>query len=83
MIRPLIYTREKDIISVAKDLPIYKNPCPEDRETQREFMKDLIKNIQKNIPFAKDRMLGAIINSERYNLWDKYEKFPRETEKKD
>ncbi len=83
MIRPLIYTREKDIISVAKDLPIYKNPCPEDRETQREFMKDLIKNIQKDIPFAKDRMLGAIINSERYNLWDKYEKFPRETEKKD
>lgn len=82
MIRPLIYTREKDIISVAKDLPIYKNPCPEDKETQREFMKNLIKNIQKDIPFAKDRMLGAITNAERYNLWDKYEKFPRRDEEK-
>ena len=85
MIRPLIYTREKDILSVSRDLPIFKNPCPEDKETQREFMKELIAKIQKDIPFVKDRMLGAITNADRYNLWDKYEKFPRTNykEKKD
>lgn len=83
MIRPLIYTREKDIASVAKNLPIYKNPCPEDKETQREFMKELIKTIQKDIPFVKDRMIGAITNSDRYNLWDKYEKFERKDENKE
>ena len=33
-------------------------------------MKDLIKTLQKDIPFVKDRMLGAISHPERYNLWD-------------
>ncbi len=76
LIRPLIYTEEKNIASYAKCLPITKNPCPADHETQREKMKELIRSIQKDIPFAKDRMLSAIINPDRYNLWDKYEKNP-------
>lgn len=83
MIRPLIYTKERDVISVAKDLPVFKNPCPADHETQREFMKNLIKDIQKDIPFAKDRMFGAITSADRYNLWDKYEKFPRRNYKEE
>ena len=47
--------------------------------------EDLVAKIQKDIPFVKDRMLGAITNADRYNLWDKYEKFPRTNykEKKD
>lgn len=74
LIRPLIYTKEKDILSVSKDLPVFKNPCPADKHTQREAMKDMIKEITKSIPFAKDRMFGAITNADRYNLWDKYER---------
>ena len=83
MIRPLIYTKEKDIVSVAKELPVFKNPCPADHETQRQYMKDLLKSIQKDIPFVKDRMFGAITNPDRYNLWNKYEKTPfvRESKK--
>ena len=74
LIRPLIYTEEKNInaYAVGEGLPIAKNPCPADNKTQREYMKNLIKTIQKDIPFAKDRIFGAITNPDRYNLWDKY-----------
>ena len=71
MIRPMIYLSENDIAAYAKDLPVVFNPCPADKHTKREYVKDLIKTIQKDIPFVKDRMLGAISHPERYNLWDK------------
>ena len=71
MIRPMIYLSEHDIAAYAKDLPVVFNPCPADKHTKREYVKDLIKTIQKDIPFVKDRMLGAISHPERYNLWDK------------
>ena len=82
LIRPLIYTEEKNIAACARDLPVTKSPCPADHATQREYMKNLIKNIQKDIPFAKDRMLSAIISPERYNLWDQYPKNPDAGRKK-
>lgn len=72
LIRPLLYTQEKNIAAFAKDLPVTKNPCPANHETQREYMKNLIKGITNDIPFAKDRMFSAIINPDRYNLFDKY-----------
>ncbi|MGN0961367.1 MAG: tRNA 2-thiocytidine biosynthesis TtcA family protein [Christensenellales bacterium] len=71
VIRPLILTDEKDIISVAKSLPVKKSDCTVDKHTQREYMKDLVKHIQKDIPFAKDRIFSAITHPERYNLFDK------------
>ena len=73
LIRPLVLTEEKNIISASRSLPITKSPCPKNHETQREYMKNLIKSIQKDIPFAKDRMFSAITSPQRYNLWDQYE----------
>jgi len=71
VIRPLILTDEKDIISVAKSLPVHKSLCPVDKHTQREYVKNLIKDTMKDIPFAKDRIFSAITHPERYNLFDK------------
>ena len=71
VIRPLILTDEKDIKSVAKNLPVKKSTCPVDKLTKREYVKDLIKDIQKEIPFAKDRIFSAITHPERYNLFDR------------
>lgn len=71
VIRPLILTDEHDIKSVAKNLPVHKSNCPADKHTKREYTKELIKEIQKEIPFAKDRIFSAIIHHERYNLFDK------------
>jgi len=77
VIRPLILTDEKDIISVAKTLPVHKSECPVDKQTKREYMKELITHIHKEIPFAQDRILSAITHPERYNLFDKaYSKDP-------
>ena len=77
VIRPLILTDEKDIKSVAKTLPVMKSKCPVDKHTKREYMADLIKHIQQEIPFAKDSIFSAITHPERYNLFDKaYEKEP-------
>jgi hypothetical protein len=39
--------------------------------SKREYAKDLIKHICKDIPFAKERILGAIYHPERNNLWQK------------
>ncbi len=75
LIRPLVLTDEKNVAAYARDagLPVTKSPCPANNETQREYMKNLVRNVQKDIPFARDRMLSAIINPDRYNLWDQYE----------
>lgn len=69
LIRPLIYLSEKDISAHQNKLPILHNPCPANHHTQREFMKNLVKQITKDIPIARDRMLSAITNAERYNLF--------------
>lgn len=68
VIRPLILTDERDIISASKKVPIVKSNCPVDKHTKREYTKDVIKMIQKEIPFVKDRIFGAITHPERANL---------------
>ena len=71
VIRPFIYVQEGDIKGASKrlDFPIYKNPCPEDKHTEREYMKTLVDGITKDIPIARDRMISAITHPERYSLF--------------
>lgn len=75
-IRPLILTEEKNIIATCKklNLPIVKNICPVDKTTKRQFIKGQLENLKKELPFVKERILGAIISPERYNLFDKIKK---------
>lgn len=82
LIRPMLYAEEGEIKGAAKRLnfPVAHNPCPVNHETQREYMKNLVKNICNDIPFAKDRMVSAITHPERYNLFPKKEKDERENE---
>lgn len=73
MIRPFIYIEEHDIKATVErlGLPIVHNPCPQNHASQREYAKNLIKTICKDVPFAKERILGAIFHPERNNLWKK------------
>lgn len=75
-IRPLILTEEKNIVATCKklNLPIVKNVCPADKKTQRQFIKNEIEKLKEKLPFAKERILGAITHPERYNLFDKIKK---------
>lgn len=61
-IRPMIYTHEADIISYAKAeaLPIVKNPCPADTDSKRQEMKELIKQLNKDIGDTTQRSFRAI-----------------------
>jgi len=84
LIRPMIYIDEKNVTAYARNqaFPVVHNPCPSDKHTNREYMKDLVKSLQKDFPFAKERMADAVMHPERYNLWDKViEQFEREKSK--
>ena len=62
LIRPLIYAEERDVSYFARkrSLPIYKNPCPEDRNTEREKMKILLAGIEKGNKGLRHRIFHAM-----------------------
>ncbi len=70
-IRPLIFIDEKTIVEAAKNLPIVKNICPANHRTKREEIKHFLSDLERKIPGSKKQILNAIINPERYNLFDK------------
>ena len=70
VIRPMIFIEEKDVSAFAKDLPIVHNPCPADKHTKRQTVKEMIADVKKQIPFAKDRILSALYSPERNHLFD-------------
>lgn len=68
VIRPMIYLRETDISSFAKDKPVLHNPCPADKHTKREYIKTLLKDIRREIPCSAENLLNALTHEERNNL---------------
>ncbi|WP_034861891.1 tRNA 2-thiocytidine biosynthesis TtcA family protein [Ruminiclostridium cellobioparum] len=66
LIRPLIYTEEKQIKTVAKSgqFPIVKSPCHIDGKTKRQYVKDLIYQLQKENRDIKSNLFGAIKRAE-------------------
>lgn len=67
LIRPLLYTPEKYVRSIAKryDLPVVHNPCPADGNTKRQEIKDLLWQLEATNHGLRDRIFGAI---QRYPL---------------
>ena len=68
VIRPLIYVKEHEILSFSKDKPILKNPCPVDKFTQREEVKNTIKELSQKYPLLKDNVFNALVDDKRHNL---------------
>lgn len=68
LIRPMIYIPESDVIGFKNkyQLTAVKNPCPHDGITRREYVKNLIRQIQKDNPEAKQRMFNAILKGKIY-----------------
>lgn len=62
LIRPLIYVEECNVIGFKKkyNLPVVKNTCPADGETKREYVKNLIKQLEKENPGTRERLFAAI-----------------------
>ena len=72
LIRPLIYAPEKSIKTFVKknNIEVMPKCCPMDGVSKREVMKNLIHELQKDIPMVKTNIYGAI---KRSNIkgWEK------------
>ncbi len=66
MIRPLIYTHEKDIKAFSRgaSLPVIKSPCPADGHTERAKMKEYLALFDKEHSGLYHRIMGAIQRGE-------------------
>lgn len=70
VIRPLVYMNEIDVIGFVHkyDVPVVKSPCPADGHTKREYAGELLKQLNREHPGAKERMFTAICSGE-INGW--------------
>lgn len=66
VIRPLVYVSENEIIGFMnkQNLISIKNPCPADKNTKREEMKQLLKELNHRYPGIKKRLFSAIQNGD-------------------
>jgi tRNA(Ile)-lysidine synthase TilS/MesJ len=66
VIRPLVYTKEKDIEHFVRHfpLPISESKCPENHATERENMKELLRNLEASNKGLRHRIFGAICKGE-------------------
>lgn len=65
VIRPLIYMQESDVIGFVHkyNVPVVKSPCPADGNSKREYINQLLKQLNRENPGVKDRMFTAVLNS--------------------
>ena len=73
VIRPMMYMNEADVIGFVNkyNVPVVKSPCPVDGHTKREYIKNLLRQLNLENPGVKDRMFTAI---QRGNMkgWSEY-----------
>lgn len=62
VIRPLMYMDEADVIGFVNknNVPVVKSPCPADGHTKREYVHNLLKQLNRENPGVKMRMFTAI-----------------------
>ncbi len=64
VIRPMMYVSEADVIGFCNknNLPVVKSPCPADGYTKRQYVKELLVQLNRENPGVKERMFSAILN---------------------
>lgn len=64
VIRPLMFVEEADVIGFKNkyELPVEKSPCPADGFTKRQYVKELLAQLNRENPGVKERMFSAILN---------------------
>lgn len=73
LIRPLIYVPEKDIAYFMRhaDIPVLQSSCPENHNTERENMKNLLFRLEKDYPGLRHRIFGALCRGEVDGFYEK------------
>lgn len=82
-VRPLILVHEKEIISLVKEynIPVFPSHCPNDGQTSRKEMKDLLEHIYKKYPMAKKNFFTMMENHQKEMLY--YYDYKFKVERKD
>ena len=64
LIRPLLYVPEEDIKGFVNkyQIPVLKNACPVDGLTGRQYAADLLAEINRKAPGARDRIFTAALS---------------------
>lgn len=62
MIRPLIFTREREIASLVErtQLPVVKSRCPVDGATHRQRIKALLDTLEPDYAPLREKLIGAL-----------------------
>ena len=70
VIRPMMYVPERGVAHFVADqgIRVVKNTCPVDGSTKRAYAKQLMEQINRETPGAKDRIMHAIVNG-RFPDW--------------
>jgi tRNA(Ile)-lysidine synthase TilS/MesJ len=65
LIRPFIYTEEKEIRAFVKEygLKTVPSPCHMDGHTKRQYIKDLLRQLMKDNKEVKSNVFGALKRS--------------------
>lgn len=73
LIRPFVFLPEKQILSVVKrlNIPVLPANCEVAGTTKREQMKKLTAYLCTVWPDAEERMIRAISETQKYEMWDK------------
>ena len=71
VIRPMIFLPEKHVIHMQRELnlPVFDKSCPVDGHTKRQEMKELLDELCRRYPTAREMMLRALRNHRQYGLW--------------
>ena len=66
LIRPMIYMPEKEVKEFVKKnpLPVIASPCPADKATEREEMKQLLHTLERENKGLRYRIFGALCRGE-------------------
>lgn len=66
LIRPMIYMPEKEVKEFVKKnpLPVISSPCPADKATEREEMKQLLHSLERENKGLRYRIFGALCRGE-------------------
>lgn len=71
VIRPFVYITEnqiKELLS-TESIPVIQNPCPANKHTKREEVKNLINSLSQQYPDIRQKFLTSLHNFDPKNLW--------------
>lgn len=71
IIRPMLYVEETAIKHFVQreGLPVIFNPCPADKKTKREEMKQLVSRLSVTYPEVRQKFLKGMETGTYENFW--------------